>query len=132
MLIVNSEEAARMYRERYGVALLSASPRALQDDAAFDEDLPRHRRGETDSRAHNLIGKRVLGFRSTIRAKNRCIASSALCRASSHSPDASSRWSGTVRSRASLEGLALASGVQNKTIFVGRKEGNELSHGSRN
>ena len=127
-LIVNSEEAARMYRERYGVrAPVGISP-MLQDDAVFRERLA-HATDEAKRivGAHNLIGKRVLLFVGRLAPEKQVHR---LIRAFGElhhsSPDVILALVGDGPERASLEGLALASGVQSKTIFVGRKEGNEL------
>jgi glycosyltransferase involved in cell wall biosynthesis len=127
-LIVLSEGAARMYRDRYGVrAPVGISP-LLQNEVVFRERLA-HATQEAKRivAAHHLIGKRVLLFVGRLAPEkqvHRLIRAFAelhhIC------PDVILALVGDGSERASLEDLALASGVQGKTIFVGRQEGNEL------
>lgn len=127
-LIVYSDGAARMYRGRYGMrAPVGISP-LIQDDVVFRERLA----SATDEAqriavAYNLVGKRVLLFVGRLAPEkqvHRLIQ--AFGEIHKGFPDAVLALVGDGQERASLERLALASGVGSKTIFVGRKEDSEL------
>ncbi len=127
-LIVLSEGAARMYRERYRIrAPVGISP-LLQNEVVFRERLA----SATDEVqriviGYNLIGKRVLLFVGRLAPEkqvHRLIR--AFGEIQQSFPDAILALVGDGPERASLEKLALASSVGSKAIFVGRKEDNEL------
>ena len=127
-LIVLSEGAARMYRERYRIRAPVGIAPLLQNEVVFRERLA----SATDEVqriviGYNLIGKRVLLFVGRLAPEKQVHR---LIRAfeeiQQSFPDTILVLVGDGQERASLEGLALASGVGSKTIFVGRKEDNEL------
>ena len=127
-VIVLSDEAARLYQERYGVrAPVGISP-LLQNEVLFRERLG----WATDEVqrilvAYNLMGKRVLLFVGRLAHEKQVHR---LIRAfrdiHTSVPDTLLALVGDGPERASLEHLAHASDIGSKTIFVGRKEGNEL------
>jgi glycosyltransferase involved in cell wall biosynthesis len=127
-LIVISEDAAKLYRERYRArAPIGISP-LVQDEAVFRERLAAA--GE-DARkimsAHNLTGKRVLLFVGRLapgKRVDRLVR--AFAEQSNRFPDAVLAVVGDGGERSNLEALAQTSGVAEKVLFVGRKEDTEL------
>ena len=127
-LIVLSDDAARMYRERYRThAPIGVSP-LIQDEAVFREKLASVTEYvQQIVSAHDLTGKRVLLFVGRLAPEkevHRLIRAFAAIQKSF--PDTILALVGDGPERANLESLALAAGVGGKTIFVGRKEDNEL------
>jgi len=127
-LIVLSDDAARMYRERYRTRVPIGISPLVQDEAVFRERLA----SAADCVqqivvSHNLIGKRVVLFVGRLvpeKQVHRFIRAFAdIQRGFPHTILA---LVGDGPERANLEGLALAAGVGSKTIFVGRKEDDEL------
>jgi glycosyltransferase involved in cell wall biosynthesis len=127
-LIVLSDSAAAMYRERYSARCAIGVSPLLQDEEAFRGRLARV--NEAVRRlvsTHGLTGKRVLLFVGRLAPEKRVDRLvTAYATARREFADAMFVIVGDGPERPSLEALARSRGVNGSIIFVGRREGSEL------
>jgi glycosyltransferase involved in cell wall biosynthesis len=127
-ILVYSEPAAHMYRERYAVgARIGISP-LLQDEVVF-----RQRLAEVTDEVHRIVashyltGKRVVLFVGRlVRVKQAHRLIRVFPQVQKSFPDSTLALVGDGPERGSLERLARATGLESNIIFVGRKEDAEL------